>query len=302
MQHTSFTALHRRSSKIPRLSQFALPIVFCLTVVTLATCGKDSPTKPAPPTSPPVQPVTPDEPDEPAYSVFRREGSTNIVSWTPSPSATYYNLYESRLFPEEFFATELASNITGTSYKHTDTSDILDYFYWIQACNEHGCSDLYWVGPPVLLRIAVIDRDEGSLTIRLSSRGISTHYPLFRSDVAFGGFSEIEEKIESTETVVTYVDDELTDDTTLYYKAKACNNNGCSEFTDVTGGITEVAGPVEVPPPPVGVVAREINIFLGPNDGRVSWSATPRATYYVINEDGQYEGVCHGFCVTACFM
>ena len=75
--------------------------------------------------------------------------------------------------------------------------------------------------------------------------------------------------------------------TTHYYKAKACNNNGCSEFTDVTGGITEVAGPVEVPPPPVDVVAREVNVFLGPNDGRVSWSATPRATYYVINEDGQ---------------
>lgn len=115
--------------------------------------------------APPVQLVTPDEPDEPAYSVFLREGSTNIVSWTPSLSATYYNLYESWLFPEEFFATELVSNITGTSYKHTDTSDILDYFYWIQACNEHGCSDLYWVGLPVLLRIADIDRDEGSCTI-----------------------------------------------------------------------------------------------------------------------------------------
>lgn len=44
-----------------------------------------------------------------------------------------------------------------------------------------------------------------------------------------------------------------------------------------------------MPPPPEGVVAEEVDIPLGPNDGRVRWSATPRATYYEIFEDGQYE-------------
>ena len=231
---------------------------------------------------------TPGAPDAPAMATIRREGSKNTVSWTPAPSASHYNLYNSRI-PVEFHASELVSNIKGTSYEHTDTSDLFEYYYWIQACNDLDCSELYWVGPPVRQGIVVIDRDEVSLTIRLSSSGFSTHYALFRSDMADGGFSEVDERIESIEETVTYIDEGLMDDSTYFYRAKSCNANGCSAFTHVAGGITEAIGPVDVPPPPEGVVAEEVHIPLGPNDGRVRWSATPRATYYEIFEDGQYE-------------
>ncbi len=40
-----------------RVSRFALPFVFGLTLVALVSCGQGSPTKPTPPTPPPVQPV-----------------------------------------------------------------------------------------------------------------------------------------------------------------------------------------------------------------------------------------------------
>ena len=231
---------------------------------------------------------TPGAPDAPAMARIRREGQKNTVSWTPAPSASHYNLYNSRI-PVEFHASELVSNIKGTSYEQIDTSDLFEYYYWIQACNDLGCSELYWVGPPVRQGIVVIDRDEVSLTIRLFSSGFSTHYALFRSDMADVGFSEVDERIESTEEAVTYIDEGLMDDSTYFYRAKSCNANGCSAFTHVAGGITEAIGPVDVPPPPEGVVAEEVDIPLGPNDGRVRWSATPRATYYEIFEDGQYE-------------
>ena len=231
---------------------------------------------------------TPGAPDAPAMARIRREGQKNTVSWTPAPSASHYNLYNSRI-PVELHASELVSNIKGTSYEQIDTSDLFEYYYWIQACNDLGCSELYWVGPPVRQGIVVIDRDEVSLTIRLFSSGFSTHYALFRSDMADVGFSEVDERIESTEEAVTYIDEGLMDDSTYFYRARSCNANGCSAFTHVAGGITEAIGPVDVPPPPEGVVAEEVDIPLGPNDGRVRWSATPRATYYEIFEDGQYE-------------
>ena len=85
------------------------------------------------------------------------------------------------------------------------------------------------------------------------------------------GFSEVDERIESTEEAVTYIDEGLMDDSTYFYRARSCNANGCSAFTHVAGGITEAIGPVDVPPPPEGVVAEEVDIPLGPNDGRVRW-------------------------------
>ena len=40
---------------------------------------------------------TPGAPDAPAMARIRREGQKNTVSWTPAPSASHYNLYNSRI-------------------------------------------------------------------------------------------------------------------------------------------------------------------------------------------------------------
>ena len=232
----------------------------------------------------------------PTGARYTREGSTIVLNWNASPGATHYNIYYDDFFDSHCFITyfgdpafceELATNVRDTTYTHTDPDDHNNY-YWISACNSEECSRLRWVGLPSRATVSVVGRDHNSLTVRLRSSN-AEYLELHRSTSEDGPYLLADESIESHGEFVTHVDDGLSPDAVYYYKAAGCVDVGCSELSEVTAGVTEVAGPVEIPPVPTGLRGRKVNIRLAPDDARIDWDPTPRATYYKVYQDGQYE-------------
>ena len=78
------------------------------------------------------------------------EGSTIRVSWDPVAGADHYNIYHDDFFDSRCrlysdgsagFCEELARNVVGSTYVHTDPSSGNNY-YWVVACNRGGCSEI----------------------------------------------------------------------------------------------------------------------------------------------------------------
>ena len=88
-------------------------------------------------------------PDNPANQRFSWQASTIVVSWDEVAGAEYYNIYYDDFFDSSCrlvfgrpnLCEELAANVVGTSYTHTDPDADANY-YWITACNNTGCSDI----------------------------------------------------------------------------------------------------------------------------------------------------------------
>ena len=80
------------------------------------------------------------KPDQPDNVQYAREGSSIRISWDAVSGADYYRIYYEDFFSSFFFADELVSSVTGTSYLHTDPDEDTNY-YWVAACNSGGCSD-----------------------------------------------------------------------------------------------------------------------------------------------------------------
>ena len=88
-------------------------------------------------------------PGNPANQRYNWQGSTIVVSWDQVPDAEYYNVYYddffasscSLVFGRPNLCEELATNVIGTSYTHTDPDADANY-YWITACNSAGCSQI----------------------------------------------------------------------------------------------------------------------------------------------------------------
>ena len=77
-------------------------------------------------------------------------GSSIIVSWDAVDGADYYKIYYDAFFDSScslrsdgspHFCEELADNVVGTSYVHTDL-DSEENYYWVVSCNSDGCSDI----------------------------------------------------------------------------------------------------------------------------------------------------------------
>ena len=89
-------------------------------------------------------------PTAPVNARYAVEGSTIRVSWLPVAGADHYNIYHDDFFDSRCrlnrdgsagFCEELARNVVGTTYVHTDPSSS-DNYYWVVACNRGGCSEI----------------------------------------------------------------------------------------------------------------------------------------------------------------
>ena len=90
------------------------------------------------------------KPSAPSNATYVHEGSEVLVSWDPFDGADYYKVYHDDFFDSACsvgrdgsprFCEELAANVTGTTYRHTDPGDDENH-YWIVACGRGGCSDV----------------------------------------------------------------------------------------------------------------------------------------------------------------
>ena len=92
-----------------------------------------------------------DRPDSPAGVSAAWEGSEVRVGWDLVDGADYYNVYHDdggiNVYCEvdsrgnASFCTELATNVTSSSYVDVDPSKRENH-YWVAACNSSGCSEI----------------------------------------------------------------------------------------------------------------------------------------------------------------
>ena len=86
-------------------------------------------------------------PDTPTAR-YAFKGSTIVLGWDAVAGASYYRIYYDDFFSSSCrvssggnasFCEELATNITDTSYTHTNPDPDTNY-YWVGSCNNSGCS------------------------------------------------------------------------------------------------------------------------------------------------------------------
>ena len=85
----------------------------------------------------------------PSHATYAVEGPSIRLSWEAVEGADHYNVYYDNFFDSSCevrsggasFCEELATNMTDTAYTHTDPEGDSNY-YWVAACNRHGCSQV----------------------------------------------------------------------------------------------------------------------------------------------------------------
>ena len=202
---------------------------------------------PGPTPTPPAGTI----PSAPANVRFAHEDSTIHITWDPVAGADHYNIYHDNYYDSRCrlnsdgsagFCEELARNVVGTIYVHTDPSSG-DNYYWAVACNSVGCSEIDSENPaPPVEAIPAASANaryavEGS-TIRVSWDPVAgaDHYNIYHDDFfdsscrlyrdgSAGFCEELARNIVGTSFVHT-----APGSGDNYYWVVACNRGGCSEI------------------------------------------------------------------------
>lgn len=133
---------------------------------------------------------------------------------------------------------------------------------------------------------SVVDRTDESLTSDIVGSGQAS-YQIYRSYTERGDY-DLAVDVPASSRVTRYVDGGLEPNTVYYYKAIACNGPVCSAESGEWGGLTEVAGPVDVPAVP-DIRGEKVNVPFGTDKARVHWDAVPWATYYRVYHDNDLD-------------
>ena len=86
-------------------------------------------------------------PGVPANQRYEYDGSSIVLTWDAASGADSYTVYYDDFFDSACsvrsggpsFCEELATDLTGTTYRHADP-DARENYYWVVACNNYGCS------------------------------------------------------------------------------------------------------------------------------------------------------------------
>ena len=250
----------------------------------------------------PVEPV----PSSPRNLTYAWNGSTTVVSWDPVDGADHYNVYHDTFSDssctidsnaEPAFCEELATNLTETTYFHSDPEGSANYYgtnyYWVAACNRGGCSPVDSDNPAVTVGTAPTApiahyAFEGS-TIVLSWEPVegASHYNIFYDDffssscsVRSGSPSFCEELASDiTGTTYTHSDPDPGDN---YYWVVACNSSGCSPVDSDNPAVTVGTAPTA----PIAHYAFEGSTIV------LSWEPVEGASYYNIFYDDFFSSSC----------
>ena len=131
--------------------------------------------------------------------------------------------------------------------------------------------------------VLVVDRTEDSLEVMWGHISRATSYDVQRSDSEYGDYAVVASGIAA----LGLVDDGLQPDSVYYYKVRACNHLGCTEFSDdAAAGTTESDADVSIPPAPMDVRVVRVEVPLFPDLDEVTWTTVEGATYYQVYRAG----------------
>ena len=199
-------------------------------------------------------------PNGPTDARYALDGSTIRVSWDAVDGADYYKVYHRddpgcRL--DGFFCEELAANVTGTTYVHTNPASPEwggENNYWVVSCNRGGCSEIDSFNSARLIDSDPVEAAPGpdsstatptdaryaldGSTIRVSWDAVdgADYYHIYYSDffplacVLIDGVPTFCEELATNVTGTTYVHTTpYWDKDKNYYWVVACSSKGCSE-------------------------------------------------------------------------
>ena len=219
------------------------------------------------------------KPSPPTNVVGEFVGQDIRISWDAVSDADYYEVYYDDFRGSLFFADLLATNVTETTYLHTEIGDA--NWYWVSACNSGGCSDPVGATPaePVPDQPDNVQYVRDGSTIRVSWNAVeeANYYRVYYDDF-FSSFSFAELLVDNV-SGTTYTHSNPDDDRNYYWVA-ACNRGGCSEFVSATFIDTRPAAPTNV------------QYDLEGSSIRVSWDVVSGADYYRIYYDDFFGDSC----------
>ena len=243
---------------------------------------------------------TAEAPPGPGTVNYEWVGSETVLSWDAVADADYYNIYYDDFFPTSCtvrrgsasFCEELATNVTGTSFAHTDP-DPDDNYYWVVACNNSGCSPVdsnnpaTTIGTPPTTPTAHYEWNGPQIVLYWDTAPGADYYNIYYDDffasactVRRGSASFCEELATNiTTTSFAHTDPDPDDN---YYWVVACNNSGCSPV-DSNNPATTIGTPPTTP-----------TAHYQWNDSQIvlSWDAVADADYYNIYYDDFFASAC----------
>jgi hypothetical protein len=151
----------------------------------------------------------------------------------------------------------------------------------------HFYKENFNIVPPAPIDLTALDVQEHSLSFTWSPQNNNyTSFDVYRSDSEEGEYL----RIGSTTSLAPFTDTELTQDATYYYKVKAINSIGESEFSEVLSMKTKLA-------------VTDLTINEANNVITLSWSAEESATgYEIYRATGKYSNYAlYGTSETASF-
>ncbi|AET67979.1 fibronectin type III domain-containing protein [Desulfosporosinus orientis DSM 765] len=186
-----------------------------------------------------VHATTSDELSVPDDLTATVESSSEIyLDWDSVSDATSYDIYRATSFSGTYTKVD---TVTTTSYTDNDLSDDTTYYYKVKAVNSSGTSDYSSVVHATTSDELSVPDDltatvESSSEIYLDWDSVSdaTSYDIYRATSFSGTYTKVD-----TVTTTSYIDDDLSDDTTYYYKVKAVNSSGISDYSSVVHATTE---------------------------------------------------------------
>jgi len=211
-----------------------------------------------------------------------------LVSWNPVRGAQRYEVF--RAESEEGDYAKIGESTT-TTFSDTEAQGNRLYWYRVRACNQFGCSALsepdsgYYLAPLPPLPPQNVEASDGTFSDRIrvtwSAAVGASHYELYRSDIPGADFLRIAQV-----STTSYDDRAIVLGRTYYYRVKACNSYGCSDFSETDAGFAAAS----VPGAPQNVEASDGTYS---DRVRITWSPVPGANHYEVHRatarDGTYE-------------
>jgi fibronectin type 3 domain-containing protein len=211
-----------------------------------------------------------------------------LVSWNAARGAQRYEVLRAESEDGEY--AKIGESTT-TTFSDTEAQGNRLYWYRVRACNPFGCSALseadsgYFLAPAPPLPPQNVQASDGTFSNRIrvtwSASVGASYYELYRSDVPGADFLRIAQL-----STTSYDDQGIVLGRTYYYKVKACNSYGCSDFSETDAGFAAASAPGA----PQNVQASDGTYS---DRVRITWDPVPGASRYEVHRatsrDGTYE-------------
>lgn len=158
------------------------------------------------------------------------------VTWDPVFGADWYEIHRASAYSSQYGT---AGTVPTPPFDDMNVEDEMIYWYKVRACSAAGCSDFstpvsgYTSGiyPAAPTNFRASDGEVLVVLLSWDPSPKATFYVIHRAIAEAGPYGELDVSDEPE-----YEDFEVEPGQTYWYKVRACNNYGCSAYSNVDSG------------------------------------------------------------------